>query len=140
MTTTPSTAVYAMADATSSLRAPTTGASAAMAELPQIALPQATSNACTGDRPSARPIATAGDDRGHDDADDRRDERQAGPDELLEVGAESEQDDGELQQQAGGERDARRETIGWRPDGAHHRPDEDRQDDGLERRVARWRP
>src|ERR1035437_5866543 len=58
MTTTPSTAVYAIADATSSCRAPTTGARAAMAELPQMAFPHATSNACTGDNPSARPIAT----------------------------------------------------------------------------------
>ena len=53
MTTMASTAVYAIAEATSSFLAPTTGASAAMAELPQIALPHATSSACTGESPSA---------------------------------------------------------------------------------------
>ncbi len=46
-----------MAAATSSPSARITGATAAMAELPQMALPQATSMAMAGARPSIRPRA-----------------------------------------------------------------------------------
>ncbi|MNE03219.1 hypothetical protein D3C80_957140 [compost metagenome] len=53
----PSTAVKPMAAATSSPSASMTGAAAAMAELPQMALPQATSRAMAGGRPKARPRA-----------------------------------------------------------------------------------
>ncbi len=54
--TTPSTAVKAIAAATSSARAPITGATAAIAELPQMALPQATRIAMRAGRPRVRQI------------------------------------------------------------------------------------
>jgi hypothetical protein len=54
-TATPSTAVKAMAEATSRAVAPMMGATAAIAELPQIALPLATSTAMRGDSLAARP-------------------------------------------------------------------------------------
>lgn len=44
-------------EATSSGSAPITGATAAIAELPQIEFPQATSVASLGGRPSSRPNA-----------------------------------------------------------------------------------
>ena len=56
MTTMPRTAVKAMEAAMSRLSAPITGATAAMAELPQIELPQATSIAIRRGRPSRRPM------------------------------------------------------------------------------------
>ena len=56
-TTTPSTAVNAIEEAISSGRAPITGATAAIAELPQIELPHAISTDIFFGRPSARPIA-----------------------------------------------------------------------------------
>ena len=56
-TTTPSTAVNAIDDAMSSARAPITGATAAIAELPQIELPHAMSTDIFFGRPSARQIA-----------------------------------------------------------------------------------
>ena len=55
-TSTPSTAVNAMDDAISFPSAPITGATAAMAELPQIELPHATSNAIRCGSPNARQI------------------------------------------------------------------------------------
>ena len=53
-TTTPSTAVNAIEDAMSSAFAPITGATAAMAELPQIELPHATSTDIFFGSPRAR--------------------------------------------------------------------------------------
>ena len=55
-TSTPNTAVNAMDDATSSPSAPITGATAAIAELPQIELPHATSTAIRCGNPSDRQI------------------------------------------------------------------------------------
>jgi hypothetical protein len=49
--------VNATAEATSRGLAPITGATAAIAELPQIELPQATRSAICHGNPSARPIA-----------------------------------------------------------------------------------
>ena len=55
-TATPSAAVKAIAAATSPASAPITGATAAIAELPQMALPQAIRVAMRGGRPASRPI------------------------------------------------------------------------------------
>ena len=54
---TPSTAVNAIDEATSSRSAPMIGATAAIAELPQIELPQAIRIAMCCGRPSARQSA-----------------------------------------------------------------------------------
>jgi len=56
-TATPSTAVKAIEEAMSSPSAPITGATAAIAELPQMEFPHATKMAIRCDRPNARLIA-----------------------------------------------------------------------------------
>ncbi len=134
-----STAVYAIAEATSSFFAPTTGASAAMAELPQIALPHATRSACTGDKPSARPIALpvtiAAITMPTIDA-------TSGRPALMNCWrsrAEAEQDDRDLEQEAGGERDPRIEPGRRCPENAHDGADQDGQNDRFKRDMPHRR-
>src|SRR3954453_15360478 len=84
-TTTPRTAVKAMAEATSRPVAPMMGATAAMAELPQIELPQATSTAMRAGQPGGPAHAVACEQGQGDHTGDPEQEARSGSQDGAEV-------------------------------------------------------
>ena len=90
--------------ATSSRSAPITGATAAIAELPQTAFPHATRIARLGDKPAARPMTYAESERGADyENDDSGCQRRSRSEEPRHVHRRTEQADRDLENVLGDE-------------------------------------
>ncbi len=129
---TPRIAVKEIDEATSSPSAPITGATAAIAELPQIELPQAIRIDSFG-RQAEHP-AEAVADRQHDDdgGDDRRDQQIAGRHDRGKADGGAEQHDGDLEQLFGAEGNAGAPALGRLPGGANRHPEQDRDDERFD--------
>ena len=123
-----------MDDATSSASAPITGATAAIAEFPQIALPVATRMARRRSKSEPPRDQHAEDEAQRDDRHDRHAERGTRAHEQREIHRDSEDRHRELEHLFPGEADARLEARARPPDRAHDHANEQCDDERLDDR------
>ena len=122
-------------DATSSLSAPITGATAAMAELPQIELPQAIRIHMRCGRPNAPADEVAAPDRNRDDRGDAEDQRRAERQNSGDADRGTKHDDGDFEHEFAENR-CRESSAARHPGAADRDAEQNRQHQRFEVRLS----